>query len=183
MCSYHSVQRSLCLVMSFCHSVMCSFHYSLFLYALIMCFFNALFVFVFLCTLIMRSFHVLFLFALFMRSYYVLFYALFLRALLMCSFYVLLHNKSNYVGTVWSSNEFPLPCISPHRNRIVDSVLIWENTVKWKPVSWHILRSIRVNFSYTVAQKMTYSPSKNTFSKNSNINEFKAIPPFRISMT
>ena len=132
-----------------------------------------------LCALFMCSFYSLFLCALIMCF----FYALFLCALLMCSFYVLLHNKSNYVGTVWSSNEFPLPCISPHRNRIVDSVLIWENTVKWKPVSWHILRSIRVNFSYTVAQKMTYSPSKDTFSKNSNINEFKAIPPFRISVT
>ena len=57
------------LVMRSCHSVICSFHYSLFLCALIMCSFYALF----LCALLMRSFYVLFVFALFMRSCYVVF--------------------------------------------------------------------------------------------------------------
>ena len=37
---------------------------------------------------------------------------------------------------------FSLTRIFPYKDRIVDSVLIWEYTVQWKPVCWHILRSV-----------------------------------------
>ena len=117
-CSYYSsmVQRYFYLVKRFSHSVMCSFHYVLFIYTLFMCSFNALFFCVlfirslysfFLCPLLMSSLCSFFLcphcicafYALFLHSFYALcvfallmwsFYVLFLRALCINSFYVLL---------------------------------------------------------------------------------------------
>ena len=38
--------------------------------------------------------------------------------------------------------EFYLSCIFPHKDGIYESVLIWEYTVRRKPVFWHILQSV-----------------------------------------
>ena len=44
-------------------------------------------------------------------------------------------------------NEFSLTRIFWYKDRIYESLLIRENTGKRKPVFWHILRSIRINFN------------------------------------